>query len=209
MRFFLLVFTALFGLVSQVSASDESKCLSCTPVTVELTTAAAMLDFVIYAQDADAERRRVLDTLLGWVYGNKEYELGLRLASRIYGWSGGQELEVNRMLGDEGPARLRGFLATSDSPSQLARAMRSFREKEAYTLNEREPMCAKIITGTDLEALDGFEAGCRFGHYADALRARVLKTTDAQVARAVLESDFGRVFLMPEEKRSLFKYRRN
>lgn len=206
MRFFTALATAFLFFASPASAAENVKCLSCKPVTVELPTAQAMLDFVMYADHSDAERKRVLEVLMGWVYENKEYELGLTLAGRMRAGYGQQEISIETMLGKGSSERLRGFLATAESPSQLVQALRSFVGESAYTANERELMCAKILNGTDIEAVRGFDAGCRFGRYADSLRARVLNTTDGDTARAVLNSDFGRAFLTFGEKMPLFKF---
>lgn len=184
----------LLSICVPASAQKAVKCLSCRPIMVELRSAKAMLEYVTYAQDDDAERKRVLDQLMHWVIESKEYDVGLEIAGRFYSWSGGQKESVDRMLGKEGLARLRAFLSAADSPSQLSQAMRYFREEAAYDATERELMCAKIIKGSDIEALEGFESGCRFGHYADTLRARLLTTKDKATIKRLKDSDFGRLF---------------
>jgi hypothetical protein len=210
MRIITLLYVLLVGFFPMSAQAQESiKCAACRPITVELQSAKAMLEFVAYSQQSDVQRKKVLDQLMDWVVESKDYETGIAMGFRFYSWSGDQKLSIDQLLGKEGIERFRTFLATSEKPGQLVKIIRIFREHAAYGATERELMCAKVARGNELELLEGFESGCRFGHFADLLRARALSSKDPAFAKRIVNSDFGKVLMTWEELRPFHSLARN
>ena len=181
-----------------LAAQETIKCSSCRPVTIELESPRAMLEFVIYAQYSDTQRKKVLDQLVSWVIESKEYDLALALADRFDGMYAGQKT-LGSLMEKTDILRVRTFLVSTDVPSKLVRAMHFLRHQQAYNITERELICTKVLKGTDMEVLEGYGAGCRFGYYIDVLRARIFASKDNKFVTAASKTEL----LTYEEVRSI------